>query len=289
MADRSRHQGGRKGPNGQPGRHQGGAREVEKEQLDSLDAPGRQERTNWTAPPCCLPGCPNRPFLPPWCLAGCPKWSFPASLVLPWCLTGCPISPFLPPWCLPGASQAVQMVLSCFPGASQAVQMVLSCPWCFPGCPIGPFLSPWCLPGCPIGPFLPPWCLAGCPINPVLPPWCLPARKKEDVWPDRQSCPASLVPPRLSTWSFPASLVPPWCLAGCPTRPFRFPGASQAVQMVLSRLPGASQAVQMVLSCLPGASQPCLGRLLESSGLFGLLAPPGVSEWSFNGAWLSPG
>ena len=40
-------------------------------------------------------------------------------------------------------------------------------------------------------------------------------------------------------------LLPPWCL----------PGASQAVQLVLSCLPGASQAVEMVLSCLPGASQ----------------------------------
>ena len=44
------------------------------------------------------------------------------------------------------------------------------------------------------------------------------------------------------------ALLPPWCL----------PGASQAVQLVLSCLPGASlvppQAVQMVISCLPGAS-----------------------------------
>ena len=30
------------------------------------------------------------------------------------------------------------------------------------------------------------------------------------------------------------------------------PGASQAVQLVLSCLPGASLAVQMVLSCFPG-------------------------------------
>ena len=52
---------------------------------------------------------------------------------------------------------------------------------------------------------------------------------------------ASLLPPGLSKWSFPAS----WCL----------PGASQAVQLVLSCFPGASQAVQLVLSCLPGALQ----------------------------------
>ena len=48
-----RHQGGRKGPIGQPGRHQGGTREAGKDHLDSLggtrEAPGRQERTYWTA------------------------------------------------------------------------------------------------------------------------------------------------------------------------------------------------------------------------------------------------
>ena len=67
-----RHQGGRKGPFGQPGRHQGGrtglieqpgrhqgsTREAGKDLLDSLrgtrEAPGRQERTNWTA--CDAPG-----------------------------------------------------------------------------------------------------------------------------------------------------------------------------------------------------------------------------------------
>ena len=88
-----------------------------------------------------------------------------------------------------------------------------------------------------------------------------------------------MVPPRLSKWSFPASLVssrsfpaslvPPWCLAGCrsclpgaslvPRRVSKMvlsclPGTLQAVQLVLSCLPGASQAVPLVLSCLPGAS-----------------------------------
>ena len=137
-------------------------------------------------------------LVPPWCLAGCPI----SPILPPWCLPGCPNGPFLPPWsgflvppwCLPGASQAVQLVLSCLPGASQSVQLVLSAslvlPWCLPGCPLNPFLGAWCLPVRPIGPFLPPWCL--------------------------------LVPPRLSKWSFPASLVripgaslvPPWCLPG---------------------------------------------------------------------------
>ena len=60
-------QGGRIGPFGQPGRHQGGTREAGKDHVDSLggtreagkdhldslggtrEAPGRQERTIWTA------------------------------------------------------------------------------------------------------------------------------------------------------------------------------------------------------------------------------------------------
>ena len=48
-----RHQGGRKGSIGQPARHQGGTKEAGKNHLDSLggtrEAPGRQERTTWTA------------------------------------------------------------------------------------------------------------------------------------------------------------------------------------------------------------------------------------------------
>ena len=149
--------------------------------------------------------------------------------------------------------------------------MVLSC--------LPRAVPPWCLTGCPISPFLPLWCLPGASQAVQLILSCLPGaspRGKRETY-GRTGSPlpgasqavqlvlsASLVPPRLSKWSFPASLVPP----------------------------GASQAVQMVLSCLPGASQPCLGRLLESSGLFGLLAPPlpgGVSKWSFNGTWLSSG
>ena len=57
------------------------------------------------------------------------------------------------------------------------------------------------------------------------------------------------------------SLVPPWYLPGGANGSFLPPGASQAVQLILSCLrwilsclPGASQAVQMVLSYLPGAS-----------------------------------
>ena len=124
------------------------------------------------------------------------------------------------------------MVISCLPGA----------PLCLPGCPISPFLPPWCLAGCPIGPFLPPWCPPGASQAVQLVLSCIPG--------------APLVPPRLSKWSFPASLVssrsfpaslvPPRCLAGC-----------------RSCLPGASWAVQngpfLPPWCLPGASQ--AGRL----------------------------
>ena len=42
---------------------------------------------------------------------------------------------------------------------------------------------------------------------------------------------------------------------GNPALPWCLPGASQAVQLILSCLPGASQAVQLILSCLAGASQ----------------------------------
>ena len=117
---------------------------------------------------------------------------------------------------------------------------------------------------------------------------------------------ASLVPRRLSKWSFPASLVPPRQRSASPgppglsTWPFPppwcLPAASQAFQMVLSCLlvppwclgppwclqvcpngpfclPGASQAVQMVLSCLPGAS----------------LVPRRLSNWSESRFWTGAG
>ena len=44
-----RHQGGRKGSIGQLARHQGGTREAGKNHLAAWEAPGRQERINWTA------------------------------------------------------------------------------------------------------------------------------------------------------------------------------------------------------------------------------------------------
>ena len=108
------------------------------------------------------------------------------------------------------------------------------------------------------------------------------------------------MPPRLSNWSFPASLVPPWCLAGCLTSPFLppwclagcpispflppwcLPGAFQAVQLILSCLPGASQAVQLVLSCLPGAPW-CLAGCLTNPFLppWCSLVPARLSKWSF--------
>ena len=74
----SGHQGGRKGPFGQPGRHQGGTREAPGRQertnyeLDSLrstrEAPGKQERTNWTA--CEAPGKQERTNWTAWVAPG---------------------------------------------------------------------------------------------------------------------------------------------------------------------------------------------------------------------------
>ena len=168
---------------------------------------------------------------------------------------------------------------------------LLEAPWCFAGCPIGPFRSPWCLPGCPNGSFLRPWCLQSSPLDPFLPPWCLASATGSQPWSPPQDLPragpiaieivlkviqnpapvqnrdsignpalqASLVPPTLSKWLFPASLVPPWCFAGCPIDPFLppwcLPGCPSSSFLPPWCLPGASQAVQVILSCLPGASQ----------------------------------
>ena len=168
----------------------------------------------------------------------------------PWCLPGCPIRPFLPLWCLPARLSKCSLPAS--------------------------LVSPWCLPGCPNGHFLPPWCLPGATQAVQLVLTCLPGAL--------QAVPgASLVPPRLSIWSFPASLVssrsfpaslvPPWCLTGCRSC---LPGASlvprRPSKMVLSCLPGASQAVQLVLTCLPGAS----------------LGPPRLSKRSFPASLVLP-
>ena len=96
------------------------------------------------------------------------------------------------------------------------------------------------------------------------------------------------MPPRLSTWSFPASLVPrrlsnkflpPWCLPGCyPASlvPPRLSNESFPASLVPPRLsnwsfpaslvpPGASLVPRRLLSCLPGAS----------------LVPPKLSNRSF--------
>ena len=138
--------------------------------------------------------------------------------------------------------------------------------FCLPGASLVPRrLSNWSFPAS----LVPPWCLAGCPIGPFLPPWCLPgASQAPAVLVPRLGCPlvlsglsgASLVPRKLSKWSFPA----PWCLPGCPNGPFLppwcLPGASQAVQLVLSCLPGASLVPRSPIGpfrspwCLPGAS-----------------------------------
>ena len=160
------------------------------------------------------------------------KWSFPASLV----------PPRLSNWSFPASLVPPRLSNWSFPAS-------LVPPWRLAGCPISPFLPPWCLPGCPIDPFLPPWCFPGCPIS------CLPGASQAvqlaSLVPHRLSnwsFPASLVPPKLSNWSFPVSLVPPTVqlVLSC--------------HLVLSCLPGASPVVQLVLSYLPD-------RLLESVGL----------------------
>ena len=86
---------------------------------------------------------------------------------------------------------------------------------------------------------------------------------------DRQSCATSLpgtsvqlilscLPGASQAVQMVLSYLPAGCLPGASQAVrwilFCFPGASQAVHCVLSCLPGASQAVQMVVSCLPGAS-----------------------------------
>ena len=230
-------------------------------------------------PPWCLAGCQSGPFLPPWCLPGASstvqivlfclpggpwclvvtpglsKWSSPASLVPPWCFAGCPINPFLPPWCLPGCPTGPFLFPLvppwcfpscrngpwCLPGASQAVQLVLSC---LPGASRAPLLTPWCLPGCPIGPFLPPWCLPGASQAMQLVLSCLPGASHTVQMVVSCLPGASLVPPRLSTWSFPAS---------CPHGPFLPPCRSPL---------GTSQAIPIFSSCFPG----CLRSLLVSAG-----------------------
>ena len=150
--------------------------------------------------------------------------SFPASLVPPWCRPGCPISPSLPPWCLPGAAQAVEMVLSSL------------VPPCSLACPNAPFLPPWCLLGASQAVQLVVSCLPGaslvlhgCPFPASLVPrrlskwsFCFPGASVVPPRLSNESFPASPVPRRLSKWSLPASLVPPWCLVspwclpGCP-------------------------------------------------------------------------
>ena len=86
------------------------------------------------------------------------------------------------------------------------------------------------------------------------------------------------------------SFLPPWCL----------PGASQAVQLILSCLPGASQAVQMVLSYLPGASlvprwlsdgsfpASLVPRKLSNESFPASLVPLRLSRWSFPASLAPP-
>ena len=178
-----------------------------------------------------------------------------ASLVPPWCLTDCPISPFLHPWCLPGASQIVPLVLSCLPGL----------PWCLSSFPNGPCLPPWCLPGAfPVS-----WCLPGA-LQIILS--CLPG--------------ASLVPHRLSNWSFPASLVPPWSFPISPTQ--FLGGRPSCLPMALSSLPGCP----ISLPPPPGLSKSVSGAFQAIETAF--LLPYGLSVFGASQAlqmalWSLPG
>ena len=162
------------------------------------------------------------------------------------------MSPFLPPWWLPGAFQAVQMALSCLPG------------------PNGPFVPPWRLPGASQAVQLVLSYLPGASQAIQLVLFCFPG--------------ASLVPPRLSIWSFPASLapcscptspfLPPWCLPGCPNGAGG-PGTSQAVQMVFPWRLAVSRASKIKSG---------LGRLVESFPVHPLQPVP----WSLPGCLRGP-
>ena len=125
----------------------------------------------------------------------------------------------------------------------------------------------------------------------------------------RPGCPNGyLKPPGLFEWLSGASQ------AGCPnfeaSRAGQMvPRASRASPMALWSLraapmvlSGASRAVRMAFWSPPGLSSKgprgtessskgsrstgslAKGRLLESSGFRGLLAPPGLSKWPFNGS-----
>ena len=134
-------------------------------------------------------------------------------------------------------------------------------------------MLPWCLPGCPSDPFLPPWCFASCPKNPFLPPWCLQAVQMVlSCLPGASLSKAILC----SEQHFKGQFVLRAANRGAHPRVCRKPGRSplklyqklykirrpskaEIRSAILcyeppGRLPGASQAVQMVLSCLPGAS-----------------------------------
>ena len=177
------------------------------------------------------------------------------------------------------------MVLSCLPGASLVPRRLSN--WSFSASLVPPWCCLGCLPGCPNGPFLLPWCLPGASqaVQSILS--CLPGASQAV-----QLVLSSLVPRRLSNWSFSASLAPPWCclgcLPGCPNGPFLppwcLPGAFQAVQLILSRFPGASQTVQSILApwCLPGASQ-AVQLVLAFCPISPFLPP-----WCLPGASLVP-
>ena len=70
---------------------------------------------------------------------------------------------------------------------------------------------------------------------------------------------ASLVPPRLSKWCFPASLAPSGCFAGCPIDPFLppwcLPGYPNGSFLPPWCLAGCPRDPFLPPWCLPGASQ----------------------------------
>ena len=87
------------------------------------------------------------------------------------------------------------------------------------------------------------------------------------------------MPPRLSKWSFPASLVPPWCLAGCLISPFLPPWC----------LPGASHwSFPASLAPPKLSNQSFPASLVPPWCLPGCPISPFLPPWCFAGCPISP-
>ena len=114
-------------------------------------------------------------------------------------------------------------------------------------------MPPWRLASCPTDPFLPPWCLASCPMfpgaalskgiqsvlgsRPWRPPQDLPRTGPfaiEIVLKVRQNPAPFQNHNSIGNPALQASLVPPWCLQVALSCLWCLPGASQAVQLILS-------------------------------------------------------